>query len=227
MDIEKYGGTDTCRACQELHAGGKPKVAHSPECWQRITEPMARDDDALVRARLEQDSLRRDDADDGEILEDPLVADGQGRGYENTGQGGPWLDPEEDGEAMEDEEPDLRGSETLRPDEEAPEGAASSSSAAPRADATERDQRESRSEGDRARKKARQIESKGQKRTGEETSGSDVHRARVVPHPRGEKRQPEQDASTLHDHVDADERISPAALSGRGGRRGRRASRWS
>ena len=44
--------------------------------------------------------MRRDDADDGEILEDPQVADGQGRGYENTGQGGPWLDPGEDGEAM-------------------------------------------------------------------------------------------------------------------------------
>ena len=46
---------------------------------------MARDDDALVRARLEEDRLRRDDADDGEILEEPLqVADGQGRGHENT-----------------------------------------------------------------------------------------------------------------------------------------------
>ena len=210
-DIEKYGGTDACRACQELHGGGKPKVAHSPECWQRITELMARDDDALVRARLEQDRLRRDDADDGEIQEDPLVADGQGQGYENTGQGGPWLDSERAEEPM-DEEPDQRGSETPRPDDEAPEGAASSSSAAPRAAATEQDQREPRSEDDRARKKARPSEPKGQKRTGEESSGSDVHRARVIPHPRGEKRQPEQDASTLHDHLDADVRISPAAL---------------
>ena len=173
---------------------------------------MARDGDALVRARLEQDRLRRDDADDGEILEDPLAADGQGRGHENTGQGGRWLDPEEAEEPMEEEEPELRGSETPRPDEEAPAGAASSSSAAPRAAATERDQREARFEDGRARKKARPSESKGQRRTGEETSGSDVHRARVVPHPRGEKRQPEQDASTLHDYLGADVRISPAAL---------------
>ena len=148
---------------------------------------MARHDDALVRARLEQDRLRRDDADDGEILEDPLVADGQGRGHESAGQGGPWLDPEQAEEPMEEEEPDLRGSETPRPDEEAPEGAASSSSAAPRVAATERDQREPRSEDDRARKMARPSESKGQKRTGEGTSGADVHRARVAPDPRGEK----------------------------------------
>ena len=44
-DVEKYGYTDECPACTDLHLGGKvrPDFPHSSECRERIFEKLQKD----------------------------------------------------------------------------------------------------------------------------------------------------------------------------------------
>ena len=59
-DVERFGGTDQCRACVILACGGKTMagVAHNDECRERITELLEREVDGAHR--LETWRARRD-----------------------------------------------------------------------------------------------------------------------------------------------------------------------
>ena len=68
-DVEKYGYTDGCPACTDLHLGGKvrPGFPHSSECRERIFEMLQKDQNQGAQARLQRYMDKRDESENKRV----------------------------------------------------------------------------------------------------------------------------------------------------------------
>ena len=60
QDVARYGRTPECEDCTTLAAGAQRVTKpHSDECRARMDELLQRDEDALVRQRLQREAPKR------------------------------------------------------------------------------------------------------------------------------------------------------------------------